>query len=258
MILYFSAEGNSKAVADRLAETLNDKAVNILSISPEEVKMEGKSLGFVFPTYSWGTPPILLNYIKGLNEKFVNEVKSKNCWIVATCGDEVALAPEMIKKVLASKSITLSGGWSIQMPNTYVLLPGFNVDTPEVEEEKIEKATVRIKEISEKIRDEKWEEDYFRGNMPWLKSKIVFPLFKYCGITPSKWKYLDSCIGCSKCAESCPKKNIRMEQTIFGLRPEWDKDCISCLSCYHICPKNAVQYGKATLKKGQYEFPGWI
>jgi ferredoxin len=37
-------------------------------------------------------------------------------------------------------------------------------------------------------------------------------------------------------------------------RPRWNGNCTNCMSCYHRCPTNAVNFGKATLGKGQYFF----
>ena len=33
----------------------------------------------------------------------------------------------------------------------------------------------------------------------------------------------------------------------------WTTDqCVMCLGCYHRCPVNAINYGNATIGKGQY------
>ena len=56
MILYFSATGNSKHTAEKIAERFNDKAVSIegfngnISLSKEEI------FGIVTPVYFWGLP----------------------------------------------------------------------------------------------------------------------------------------------------------------------------------------------------------
>ena len=56
---------------------------------------------------------------------------------------------------------------------------------------------------------------------------------------------------CKRCEKVCPMLNIVM----VGWKPVWGADCTSCLACYHVCPQKAVQYGKATKKKGQYFNP---
>jgi ferredoxin len=45
------------------------------------------------------------------------------------------------------------------------------------------------------------------------------------------------CIGCGKCAESCPPKAILIED---GHANILRKKCISCLCCQEMCPVGAV------------------
>ncbi|MDE6272793.1 MAG: flavodoxin domain-containing protein, partial [Muribaculaceae bacterium] len=160
MILYFSASGNSEAVARRLGILLDEKVFSILDQSPSHIVIEGESFGLVFPIYSWGVPPIVTDYIGHLNSEAIKTLKSKPIWMVCTCGDDVAMAPEMLKKALATAGLCLSGGWSLQMPNTYVLLPGFDVDSKEIEDRKLKSSQARMIELAEKIANEKWEEEY--------------------------------------------------------------------------------------------------
>ena len=47
----------------------------------------------------------------------------------------------------------------------------------------------------------------------------------------------DKCIGCGKCAESCPKKIITVEN---GLAKIQLSKCISCFCCHEMCPADAV------------------
>lgn len=40
-------------------------------------------------------------------------------------------------------------------------------------------------------------------------------------------------------------------------RPIWIKEqCLQCLGCLHRCPVFAIQYGKKTIKHGQFVHPG--
>lgn len=250
MIFYFSGTGNSGYVAKELGRHLDEKVVKITDLSPECACFEGSSLGFVFPVYSWGVPPLMNSYVLSLSETFIEAAGKYPVWMVCVCGDETALAPEMLKNVLGRRGLKLSGGWSVIMPNNYVILPGFNVDSKDVEKDKLEKAPDTVSRIAQRISSGNWEENYTRGSMQRIKSKMIYPLFKKWGIFPSKWHSTGSCIGCGKCEKACPVGNVKMS----GNKPVWSSDCVSCLACYHICPKHAVQYGKATQHKGQYFF----
>lgn len=137
------------------------------------------------------------------------------------------------------------------MPNNYVLLPGFDVDKKNIERHKLEEAPKRIHEIAEGIRCHARKIDVVRGSWPWVKTKLIFPLFLRWGISPKKWHSTTSCVGCGICAKSCPLNNVKMDNGV----PIWGMNCCSCLACYHSCPRHAVAYGKSTFKKGQYFFP---
>lgn len=256
MIYYFSGTGNSRFVATRLGELLGENVCSINSPDSESMPMSGQSVGFVFPVYSWGVPPNVLSFIGNMPVEFRTRLKESgiSVWGVMTCGDEVALAPEMFADALRRNGIEAESIWSVIMPNNYVLLPGFDVDSKDVEKSKLDKAPSRVKEIANGILAHRRVWDVTRGSMPRLKTKLIYPLFKKWGIFPKKWHYTEACIGCGKCASSCPQRNIRM----VARYPKWGPDCCSCLACYHSCPFHAVEYGSVTSGKGQYHFPGLL
>lgn len=250
MIYYFSGEGNTRYACKRIARIINENYRFITAVKPDEELFEGKSLGFMFPIYSWGVPPVMLSFIKNLSQSFIDECKSREIpvWMVCTCGDDTGKACEMLEKSLIDRGLTLNGAWSVIMPNTYVLLPGFNVDSPKVENKKLEEAPLRIDRIANNIREHNWERDMNEGSLPRFKTKYIYPGFMKWGINPQKWRWTQECIQCGKCANVCPVNNIE----IRAGHPRWYSKCISCLACYHYCPVHAVAYGNRTEHKGQY------
>lgn len=245
MIAYFSGTGNSRFVASKLAEKLDAQVNKILDSSFNKGEVEG----LVFPIYSWGIPPVILQFV---SEK--SDALAANVWVVCTCGDETGNAPKQLKKALEKVGKRMVAFWSVQMPNDYVLLPGFTVDSQEVEEKKLQLAPARIDAIAELIRKQDWRFDYVSGSMPAVRS-LVWPLFKRWGINPKLWRFTDACIGCGKCAQVCPVSNIQMVdgESDTKKHPHWGDNCLSCTACFHVCPTNAVQYGKITDKKKQYQ-----
>ena len=247
MIFYYSATGNTHFAAKYLAEKLQTKAVNILEIS--DIQELEDSVGLMFPIYCWGIPPVFSRFIDKLLAKITPDTY---LWAACTCGDEAGIA---MKKLDAT--VKKSGGrgmdavWSVIMPNTYVLLPGFDVDSPEVEKEKLSEAPTRLDGIALQIRNrEKRIYDVEEGSVPALRS-AVFPLFERWGVSAKRWRVSDDCIGCGKCERSCPAKNIKLIES----RPEWGDNCYSCCACYHSCPERAISYGSFTKGKSQYLCP---
>lgn len=67
MILYFSATGNCKYVASRLAEADTQKPISIVDcINENHYDFEADMIGIVSPTYDWGLPSIVKNFSKRL------------------------------------------------------------------------------------------------------------------------------------------------------------------------------------------------
>ena len=253
MVYYFSGTGNSAYVAKTISNLLGTSLKFIPSVSTEREIHDGSDLILVFPVYAWGVPPLIIDFIHKMDLSYFDELKrnQNNVWVIMTCGDEVALAPEMIEKAFDKKEIKITGIWSVIMPNNYVLLPGFDVDPYDVEQKKLEEVPSRILEIATSISSGNKCFDVVRGKFKWIKTKLIYPLFRKWGIIDRKWHPLPDCISCGRCASVCPNKNILMKKQL----PSWGKNCCSCLACYHICPVHAVAYGKSTLKKGQYYFP---
>lgn len=242
MIFWFSGTGNSRFVAENLASLLNDRLLPLACAKNHDIAED--TLGIVCPVYSWGIPPIVLDFVASLKMRKA----PRFIWAVLTCGDECGLAPEMLMKAFRRRSLTLNAIYSVQMPNDYVILPGFDVDPKDLEKKKLDAAPARIEEIAGKLKAETSADEAFRGPMAWLKTKAVYPLFRRWGIFPKKWRVEDCCISCGQCAAACPVSNITMADGC----PKWGTNCTSCLACYHICPRHAVQYARATLRKGQY------
>ena len=65
MIYYFSATGNNKYVAQRIAEAIGDDAMSIQECTPSLPSSD--VVGFVSPTYGWGLPEIMKRFFGNLS-----------------------------------------------------------------------------------------------------------------------------------------------------------------------------------------------
>lgn len=245
MIYWFSGTGNSQHVARELATKTNDSLAKMTD-SDTSLACDDETLGFVFPIYAWGVPPIVLSFISQL--KMTSAIRY--VWAVMTCGDEIGAATKMLEKALLSKGLRLDACFSVIMPNTYILLPGFDTDSKALEDKKIKESAPRISEIADLINHTAHVYDLQIGSLPNLKTRLVYPLFKHWGIFKSKWHANEQCTRCRLCAKECPTHNISLESD--GIK--WGNKCVSCLSCIHRCPHRAIDYGNITHKKGRYHF----
>lgn len=251
MILWYSGCGNSRFVADTLAHELGDS--NMVFI-PEATRNntpldfdQDEALGIVFPVYSWSVPKLVSEFLRTAC------FKGKPAYIFAavTCGDETGLTERHLRKDLSKQDLKLDAFFSFQMPETYVNLPGFKLDTTENAQLKINGTRESLKEAVKLINERtKGNFDRLKGGSSYLKSNILKHLFYGLLITDRKFHVSDACIGCGICAKNCPLQNITLQND----RPKWNGHCTNCMSCYHRCPKNAINFGKGTLGKGQYYF----
>ena len=234
MIFYFSGCGNSRHVAEAARQSLYDYDI-----------AEGERLGFVFPVYSWAPPKLVLDFVEKLQME-----KPRYIYFVCTMGDECGFTEKIFRKAIEQKGWSLSACFSVQMPETYIGMPGFKLDTPENAQRKIDNANDLLKRNIPRLINKESFSEIIVGSLAWLKTYLVNPGFNRSATDDSKYRVTEACIHCGKCVETCPLKNITLENG----RPKWQGNCTMCMGCYHHCPVNAIQYGKATVGKGQYVF----
>ena len=270
MIFYFSGTGNSKWAAKTLALETGDTLVSI----PEVIKSncsftltKDEHVGFVFPIHGWRVPNIVKEFLIKLTIKTQGEDTSHikhYCFCLVTAGDSIGKAMErfqqQLKSVAAGDSLSLNAVCSLIMPESYVGLPGMDVDTKEKELEKKELASKQLKDFSNILKQRPHKDSnhiwgwnqLIRGPIPSFFSGPVGGFFERFLITDKPF-HVDSrrCVKCGICANVCPVSDIKGG---LGFEPEWlhNGKCLTCFSCYHHCPHHAIEFGKRTQKKGQY------
>lgn len=255
MIFYFSGTGNTCHVAQQLAATLGDHATSVTdalrSSHTAFTLAKGESLGFAFPTHAWGMPPVFVDFLNRL--RLDGYDSSHHCYMVTTCGDDTGLTAQDFARQLAKMHMECNAAFSIQMPNTYINLPGFDVDAPQLEKTKLFDAERRIEEIALCIAQRRFTSQVVTGSHKWLKSRVLRPLFLKFAVNDSRFRTMpDRCTHCKTCVAACPMHNITIDAP-QGM-PQWHGNCTMCLNCLHRCPAQAIQYGRATIHKGRYYF----
>ena len=158
MIFYFSGTGNSLWVASQLSSAFDEKLISIADEMKNESNLFNYSLKadervfFVFPVHSWGPAVLIPRFIEKMNlENYANQA----VYIVCTCGDNCGYTDRIMQKALAKKFVWLTHTYSIQMPNNYILMKGFGIDSKEVEKQKLGAAFQTIENIIEDIKSGK-------------------------------------------------------------------------------------------------------
>lgn len=248
MIVYFSGTGNTEWVAQQLSTFVCDD--HLVQLPHNSIDIDFKNidtLGICFPVHSWGIPSLVRDFIQSLpKDHFIPYI-----YMVCTCGDDIGFTMQEFVSLLKKQNQQASLFYSIQMPNSYVNLPGFDVDSVELQQKKVNTAEKQLKALSKIVLERGSAVNVVKGSMPWIKSKVIRPLFNRYLVDDSYFHVEASCVSCGLCAQLCPVHNIVMDG-----KPIWSNSgvCLTCMACYHCCPQHAIRFGKYTDNKGQYLF----
>lgn len=250
MILYFSGTGNSRFVAEKIAQKTNDDIINL----NDKIKNNDYSclsadgrLVIVTPTYAWRIPRIVTEWIEKTKTPGVNGV-----WFVMTCGGEVGNAEKYNRLLCEKKGFEYKGTAQIVMPENYIAM----FDAPQVDEAR--------KIVNNALPDVDTAIDCILNNRPFSKLNITFKDKMLSGIVndvfypvcvKSKAFYAtDDCVSCGKCVKICPLNNVKL---ING-KPVWSGNCTHCMACICYCPVEAIEYGNKSKNKPRYHIENVI
>lgn len=250
MIFYFSATGNSKYAAERIAASTNDRLISLRdAVRGRNYRYDvsrDERIGFVFPVYYQGLPSILRFFLEKLE---LTGCRDQYIYTVITCGQWTGGAADQLGSLLKKKDLTLSAEFAIPMVDNYI--PALRIPDEEKIGEILDKADDVIDDAIHAIRA-RGIGDYNRchGPVPALQG-IMYTTYTH-GRSTRPFVVTDHCIGCGLCQEICPCGAI----LISGGKPAWVKPkCVQCLGCLHRCPAQAIHWKKPGEDNGRYYNP---
>ncbi len=253
-IFYYSATGNSASVAMLLSGIFKTPMIAMQEVitadDPKQYLKDDTEIILVSPVHAWNVSQVVRIFLEFLIKQ---NYHCRRIYNVFTCGDDCGRANLMIQK-LAKPIVTIhTYSFSVQMPNTYILLPGFDVDSEEVELKKLSALKERIQRIATAIKDcSDIKELYTAGRFAWLKTHILGQFFWKYMVKQQKFHATGTCNGCGLCQLLCPIGCIYLD---VMRRPVWKSRCLQCLACLHYCPQRAINWGNQTQTKGRYHNP---
>ncbi len=240
MIYYFTGAGNSRYVAQRIAQALGDTVAFIPEHIPATVPDNGEPIGFVFPVYFWGIPTAV--------DRFARQIKIEGnhyTFTVLTPSGSSGAAARMFEKALGRN---VDAQYLVLMPDTYC--PMFQCDDRAKSTAVLERAQGEIDNVIQHIQNRSTGDFDKHHGMGKLYTLTMYPL--YLRTTTSRFAVNDACTGCGLCEQLCPDHFI----TIQDGKPTWRQGhCNLCFACLHHCPHFAIQYGRNSRKHGQYTCP---
>ena len=121
MILFFSATGNCKYVAARLAQAADQEMLSIVDcIRENRYAFQDQTIGVISPIYDWGLPSI----VKKLLEKA--SFQTDYLYFIATYGTTPGAAGYMASKAI--RGCKINAYYAVRMPDTWT--PIFDLSTP--------------------------------------------------------------------------------------------------------------------------------
>ena len=249
MIIYFSATGNSKYIAEQLAEDGErlifipdavDQGNYVFTVEPDE------RVGIISPTCCWTLPDIVEDFLKKLKLKYADR---PYVYYVGTFGTTTGAAATMADHILKANGLAFDAMFDVKMPDTWT--PVFDLSDKERVSRVNREADVQIERLKEDVR-RKTKGKHMHLTTPYFTGVIGKTIYDEYTRNTNHFTVESSCIGCGLCARKCPVHAIE----IVNKHPVWIKEkCTMCLGCLHRCPAFAIKYGKNTEKHGQYTNP---
>ena len=242
MVLYFSATGNTKYVAEQLAKRIGDESMDLLArIRDKNYSPIYSEKPFVVctPIHVCEMPRFLAAYLRK-----VPLTGSREVYFISTSGGYAGIAGNLAKTLFKKKGMTFMGHTDIKMPPNYPVSKRYKLLSPGETVKRLREGARMIPGVAARIR--KGQE--IKDRYVFLFEKIIIlpvnPVWAGVRFTTKPFSATEDCIGCGKCAKLCPLNRIRL----VNKRPEWEGSCAHCMACIANCPAEAIEY--AHVKKG--------
>lgn len=246
VLYYFSATGNNLAVAKDLANELEEpvEIIPITKLTKEDrIEADYDRIGIIFPVYVRDVPVIVEEFAKRLATK-------KEAYVFAICTYHLNPFNALfnLNSILEQRGISLSSGFTINMPGMSVLAVDFT-STDEENESRLAQEKIRIKEVASLIRRREPAaiEGVYNKAEEYESKHFLNHIYK---VVEQFWVN-DNCNLCGICEKVCPLGTVKL----LDKKVVWEGSCEHCQSCLHWCPTKAIQNGSNSVKCRRYHHP---
>ena len=218
VIYYFSATGNSLRIANIMAERMDGL---LLPMSKYKgTKCSSRQIGLVFPTYFWGVPRTVAEFV----DEMKVEADNPYVFAAATCGGLAGGVLGHLDALLKKKGLHLDYG--ITIPSVANFIEEYNPKT--------RSADRKLREADEMAERASAEVIAARRNGPFgfhVWDRMFYKLYTDYKLNRDTGFHVDdTCVRCGIC-----------------------EHCVACINC---CPQQAIQWKHATQKRVRYRNPG--
>jgi ferredoxin/flavodoxin len=240
-IAYFSGTGNTRLVADLLAEALRRRGAMVEVLAIEEVLMTRgrwdtapyQRIGIGWPVHALDAPRIVYEFIRRLPPG-----GGKPVFTFRSAGDPFwnGGPTEPTRRALAQR------GYRVRREDLLVMPPNVLIACPDtVARQLYLKAEQRVEAIASAILTVGGAELDVIAESPLFQRAVARVFAKAEGVgarlTGRCWRVTPDCTLCNRCVDECPIGNIArdLNRLVLG----WD--CLLCLRCVYRCPEQAIK-----------------
>jgi ferredoxin len=241
IIFFFSGTGNSLKVAKDISNELeNCKIVSMAK--PYNFTKQYDSIGFIYPTYFWGLPKKVIEFIENIE---LDNNENAYYYSITTYGGSAGNAVYQLYELLLNRhGIKLNYGEKLQMFSNYVVI----YDMSEKVNEITEKSNKKIIPIIDSI---KMKRSNRVNRLTKIFQFINRKFIKKVSDMDKDFTVGNNCTGCGICEKVCPVKNI----VLVNNKPQYNYHCEQCVACIQFCPEKAINYKDVTQKRRRYTNP---
>jgi ferredoxin/flavodoxin len=244
IVFYFSGTGNSLKVAMTIANELkNTEIVSMARPGNYSLEKQYDTIGFIYPTYFWGLPKKVIEFVKNLN---LGNNKSVYYYAITTYGGNVGNALNQIYELFLNKhNIKLNLAKKLLMFPNYVLVYDMSKEIDRITKKSDEDLIPIINSI-------KSRENNKVNSLMRIFSFVNKSFIKKVSTMDKDYNVNNNCNACGICKEVCPVNNIE----IINNKPQFNHSCENCIACIQFCPQKSINYKNATQNRRRYTSPG--
>ena len=256
MVLYFSATGNTKLMAETIAKHLGDDSLDLLKrIKAGDHSAIHSERPFVIcaPVYVSELPSFFTDFLKK-----ISLTGSREVYGILTNGGYSGVAGGQMKRIIRQKKLEFKGYAEFKLASNHITNKSHK-ETGDAEIiNRIETSLSKAADAARVIQNGECFKNRHLFLLEYAVTLPVAPVLCYFNQKTDGFRTTEKCISCKKCARLCPMNVIEIQNG----KPVWnEKRCAHCMSCIQNCPTEAIEYKTVTEGKKRYSvsrvtFPG--
>jgi len=212
-IFYFTATGNSLAVAKHIGGTL----ISIPQVvDSDNLHYKDDAIGIVFPIYWWNLPVMVRRFLDKAN------FEADYTFAIGTYGNVTGAVMTRFKGFDYTNCL--------RMVDNYIPVFDMGAETEKLPKKRVDEYTAKIVADINDRKHMNVKANFITKAMTAIFGRIFKP-------DKNARKYIvnDKCNNCGVCTQVCLAKNIAVTDKV-----SFNDCCEGCLACLHHCPQNAL------------------